>query len=271
MNTVFKFYMQVWVMWGVVAAASLPIIAARLQLARPMVDPIEASLPSAAPLDDQMTNRTAYDTTLPVAQPTGGLKSLWWSAFIILFAACLLYPILATRAKIDERFDKRVSPTLNGMAYMTRAVYYDRDQPIVLDWDRQAIEWLQNHLPGSPVILEANAPLYHWGSRISIYTGLPTVVGWDWHQKQQRAIMPGGVVERRLSDVNMMYDDPDPETTLYLLKRYGVEYIYVGPLERIYYGAEGLSKFERYRGIYWDVVYENQEVKIYRVLEASSS
>ena len=101
----------------------------------------------------------------------------------------MLYPIFATQAKVNDRFVPGSPPGLNGMDYMKAAIYHDRDRELPLVYDRQAIEWLRENMEGSPVILEGNAPLYHWGSRVSIYTGLPTVIGWDWHQKQQRSII----------------------------------------------------------------------------------
>jgi uncharacterized membrane protein len=54
-----------------------------------------------------------------------------------------------------------------------------------LDQDSQAIGWMQENVQGSPVIVEATLRnLYRWGSRVSIYTGLPYVVGWLWHEQQ---------------------------------------------------------------------------------------
>ena len=57
------------------------------------------------------------------------------------------------------------------MAYMTTAHYHDNNRDMTLEYDRRAIIWLQEHVVGSPVIAEANTPLYRWGNRISIYTG----------------------------------------------------------------------------------------------------
>jgi uncharacterized membrane protein len=74
-------------------------------------------------------------------------------------------------------------------------------------------------------IVEANTPLYRWGSRVSIYSGLPSVIGWDWHQKQQRSIIPGPVIDQRIEDVWTIYTSTAAAQTERLLARYGVRYI----------------------------------------------
>jgi uncharacterized membrane protein len=114
-------------------------------------------------------------------------------------------------------------------------------------------------------VLEASIPPYRWGSRVSVYTGLPTVLGWESHQRQQRAALPGGPVRRRLDAVRRIYTASDPESVLGLLRRYEVRYVYVGPLERLYYGGPGLDKFESARA-YFEPVFENPGVRIYRVV-----
>jgi uncharacterized membrane protein len=150
------------------------------------------------------------------------------------------------------------------MAYMDTATYNDKGEPMALKWDRDAIEWLLEVIDGSPVIVEAVTPLYHWGSRVSTYTGLPTVIGWDWHQKQQRAVLPGDVVERRINDVTQIFTSAPPERTRELLDRYGVRFVYVGHQERLYYPGVD-AKMRRNEGILWNRVYANQEVSIYEV------
>jgi YYY domain-containing protein len=228
MNTVFKFYLQVWVLWGLVAAvASVWLL------------------------------RRAW-------RPRGGW--LWWGAGLAgLVAACLIYPVLATPVKTGLRF-AQLPPTLDGMAYMQAAVYQDRGQTIPLRPDYEAIRWLQDHLPGSPTILEAHAPEYRWGARVSIYTGLPTVIGWNWHQRQQRGDF-GWMVLERVSDVQRMYETTSRDELLRLLAKYGVEYIYVGPYERAYYAEPGLRKFRELAGTQLDLVYDSGPagVQIYRV------
>jgi uncharacterized membrane protein len=147
---------------------------------------------------------------------------------------------------------------------MQTSVYLDDNRPVDLRWDQQAFEWLKQNVRGIPTILEANTPLYRWGSRVSIYTGLPTVIGWDWHQKQQRSILPGDKIDHRIEDVRTIYNSTDPEQVKTLLKLYSVKYIYVGPLEKLYYDPNGLNKFDQPNDL-WKLVYQNEQVKIYQV------
>ncbi len=238
MNTVFKFYLQVWVMWSVAAAAAMPALAERL------------GKPAAS---------------VVMKRPIALLAGRWWRVFALLLAGCLLYPITAIPNRIKDRFDGVTAVTLDGTAYMRTASYTDQNQPIVLEYDREAINWIHANISGLPTIVEANTPLYRWGSRVAIYTGLPTVIGWDWHQKQQRSVLPGEYIDRRIEDVKAIYSDPNPDVARRLLRRYNVEYIYVGKNERIYYAGDGINKFEQLNGQFWDKVYENPDVQIYRV------
>lgn len=258
MNTVFKFYLQVWILWAVASAAILPTLARRLNSQR-------ASESSKQLSDVPRTALEVRSTGNAAKYPRDGVWSQrWWWAFGLLLGACMLYPLTAAPARVRDRFENSRSVTLDGAAYMRTSVYSDEGRPITLEWDRQAIDWLHQNVPGIPTILEANTPLYRWGSRVSIYTGLPTVIGWDWHQKQQRSAMPGQIVDRRLDDVRTIYNTADPAEALRLLNQYHVVYIYVGTLEKIYYDAAGLSKFDQPSDL-WGLVYQNEQVRIYQV------
>ena len=117
---------------------------------------------------------------------------------------------------------------------------------------------------GSPVVLEGVTPTYRWGSRVSVYTGLPTVIGWQWHQEQQRWAYRWAVGDRIL-DVERVYTTIDGDEALSLLRTYGVEYVYVGRLEHLYYPGPGLDKFDGAMADDLEEVYRNPEVSIYRV------
>jgi uncharacterized membrane protein len=123
--------------------------------------------------------------------------------------------------------------------------------------------WLQDHVDGTPTILEGTRPLYRWGSRFAIYTGLPTVIGWDWHQKQQRWGYQDQI-DQRINDVNRMYLDPSPDATLAMLRSYGVTYIIYGELEQGFYPS-ARAKFDAMVGKSLAVVYQQNNVTIYQV------
>ncbi len=209
MNTVFKFYLQAWTLFGVTTAYGLATWAPRALGWRP------------------------------------GWRRLAWGLTALLFILVLLYPPFAARAKVKDRFSAEASPRgLDGMAYMDKAVQIENNADVRLADDKAAMQWLLHNVQGSPVILEAQIPEYRWGSRFSVYTGLPTVQGWNWHQRQQRSVVPGTEVERRVNQVQEIYDTPDLLAAHSLIDLYGVRYIVVGGLERAYYSPEGLAKFD---------------------------
>jgi YYY domain-containing protein len=230
MNTVFKFYLQVWLMWGVAAAAALAWMVPRLR-------------------------RWQFG------------RGLWLISLLVLVLFATLYPPLATLAKIEDRFDTSQGPGLDGWTYMETANYWDPNgQRYDLKWDLEAIRWLLDNIVGSPVILEGHTPEYRWGARYSINTGLPTVLGWNWHQRQQRAAADDQEVWTRAKDIARIYDEPIPALIEPMLEKYGVRYIVVGPLEHSYYAPEGLAKFEQMAAQgKLRAVFRNQGVTIYEV------
>ena len=230
MNSVFKLYLQVWVLLAVASA----YLAWRIL----------------------RTGIAARAMAAPWARAWG-----WALALLIIAAA--VYPVLGTQARLKVRFDV-LPPTLDGMAYMRAAEYNDPNGAIDLSADYDAIRWLQQNVQGSPVVLEGLTPNYRWGGRISVYTGLPSVVGWQWHQEQQRWGYREFVGERA-RDVDRIYSTPDAGEALALMRKYGVEYVYLGRLERLYYPDHGLVKFDADMAHALEEVYRTDQVRIYRL------
>jgi YYY domain-containing protein len=93
-----------------------------------------------------------------------------------------------------------------------------------------AIEWLQKAPDG--VVLEAVGDGYSQFARISMWTGLQTVLGWTGHEAQWRgSYEPQGA---RRDEVMLIYTTPDWDTARMLLENYDVRYVYIGSLERSY-------------------------------------
>jgi YYY domain-containing protein len=234
MNTVFKFYLQAWVLLSLLAGPAVVLVYRALVRVR----------------------------RLPNVSPAG--RYAWLTAIVLIGVGTAVYPLLATRTKVPLRFES-LPPTLDGMAYMAEAKYEDKGRDLDLPSDWRAIRWMFENVEGTPTILEGNAPLYHWGSRFSIYTGLPTVLGWDWHQKQQRMAY-SNKVDERVRDVQRAYESPDPQAATSIIQKYGVKLIVVGGLERAYYPAAGLAKFDKMVGQGLEVAYQDGSVTIYRVV-----
>ncbi len=237
MNTVFKFYLQVWVILSIAAGASLAWV---------------------------------YEHSRRCWRPRG--RRLWWGVMAVLLCGGALFLPFGIRARATDRISPQVGLTLDGMAFMEQAVVWDGDparggQDIPLAGDYAAIRWMQDNIQGSPVILEGLGHReYLWGNRISIYTGLPAVVGWRWHQVQQRTVLPAVMVDWRRDDVRECYDTTDASRAQEILALYDVRYIYVGGYERAYYDPAGLAKFDEMaaQGLL-RVVYDAQGVRIYLV------
>jgi uncharacterized membrane protein len=168
--------------------------------------------------------------------------------------------------KVSDRMAPGVPVTLDSMSYMRYAHYSDFGTGMDLSQDYRAIRWMQDNVQGSPVIVEANCPEYRWCSRYTIYTGLPGVVGWNWHQRQQRALVPPTLITDRVDAIAGFYTSTDLQAVRAFLKKYNVRYIVVGQLERAEYPGAGLDKFEEQNGRLWNSVYREDATVIYQVL-----
>jgi YYY domain-containing protein len=229
MNTVFKFHFQAWTLLSLSAAVSLVELV-------------------------NVTDAWPHDA-----------RRVWWGVMAAMLFAMALFPVMSIPAKVGDRFTHATGPTLDGMAYIRYSRTGDVRGEVDLGPDYGGILWLLENVQGSPVILEGlGAREYLWGNRVSIYTGLPAVVGWRWHEVQQGM---GEEVDRRHWEVQECYNTPDTERALAILRQYRVRYVYVGPYERLYYDPAGLAKFDvlAARGLL-RVVYDREGVRIYEVV-----
>jgi uncharacterized membrane protein len=92
------------------------------------------------------------------------------------------------------------------------------------------------------------------------------VAGWDWHQTQQRARLAAQVVQVRQADVKEFYTTDDVARARELIDKYEVEWVIVGSVERAYYPASGLAKFQDGIGGRLELAYENPRVQIFHVI-----
>ena len=212
MNTVFKFYLQVWWIWGLAAtSAASSWLGAR-----------------TSGNEDSWT-------------PARWSRRLGTLALATGMVLGLAYPVFGTWARVRDRVAPGAPHGLDGLRFLEHAEIHDASGPLDVDADLEAMRWLLENEPGSRTVLEASVPEYRWGSRFSRFTGLPTVIGWNWHQRQQRSAVPGQPVRNRLEELDLLYSGTDTETKLRLLRAHRVRWVVVGDLERFTYDRRGIE------------------------------
>ncbi len=238
MNTVFKFYFQAWALLSITSAVGLYFI-------------LENFLPRRNVAVRWRWLR--YDLGL-----------VWGGALILLLLASMAYPLSAPEARY-ARFNPETgmhylqsSGNLDGLTYLKT----DPAEP----GDYDAIRWLNAHVQGNPVIVEAIGNDYTAYGRVSAFTGLPTIMGWEGHEYQWRANWLNNTANaiefnQRATDVDLIYTSPDPSVVLSTMARYHARYLYVGPLEYAKYPTANLRRFRTFM----QVVYNAEGVTIYEV------
>ncbi|MET0152238.1 MAG: DUF2298 domain-containing protein [Candidatus Binatia bacterium] len=179
----------------------------------------------------------------------GRWRIAWFGALLVAAAGALFTSVSGAVGLLRYPFVPSEVPTLDGMNYLrqTRPAEF------------AAFRWLNREIVGVPVLLEAHGDGYRDFSRVSVNTGLPTVLGWEYHLFQQTHAWPD--IYQRRDDVRALYSTTDEELAAGLLRKYHIDLVFVGALERRTYPASGLAKFAT-----WGLtkpVFESGDVTIY--------
>ncbi len=231
MNTIFKFYYQVWLLWGSVTAYVMWWLLVR---------------------GWQAVGEGTGDKgkVSPLRRVVVGLIS---GVFLLLLGGSLVYPAInlyhmnkgSERKGLDGETPRERSPA-----------------------GEESIRWLREHASQGSVLLEMVPELggaYNtegYGG-VSASTGIPTVMGWTGHERQWRGGQPS-VYEQigpRQADVDRIYSTTDVGQAQNLLNKYNVTHVYIGRLERDAYTAESLAKFAKMG----EQVFQKDDVTIYHI------
>lgn len=135
------------------------------------------------------------------------------------------------------------SRTLDGAAYLAAS------HP----GDAAAIAFLRD-LAGDQILVEAEGGDYTYYSRVSTFTGLPTIIGMPFHEYMWRGDY--GRISERSGDVRTIYEQPD--RTIDLARAYNATLLYVGEPERERYNVSiPVGALE--------LIYDEEGVQIYRI------
>ncbi|HET6312254.1 MAG TPA: DUF2298 domain-containing protein, partial [Chloroflexia bacterium] len=227
MNTIFKFYYQIWVLWAVAAGYAL-------------WRTLHAALREREGQDER--GRITLTTA-----PTGirAMSGVWAIFFLLLAFSGLLYGYYGPMSRQVAGGGQRLRG-LDGTTWLRDAS----------PGDHAGIVWLKANASGNDTVLEAGRDEYGRPGRVSSYTGVPTLVAWDnSHEALWRTGQPElrDQIGTRRQVVNSIYQGVDPangapltaQRLLELLKQYNVTYVFVGATERGEPGAAPASANEQ--------------------------
>jgi|GEM_PF-249910 len=233
-NTVFKIYVQHWIVWALAAGAAFYHLWNRGKM---------------EDIEDVKDTKGREDRG-DVKDIAGVAKKSFAILSIILVLAAMSYPVFATYSRSGNF---KGNPTLDGATYLKQQYQNEYN----------AIMWLDN-LSGTPVVLQSPGRTYKLNTHVTAFTGLPTVLGWAGHEKNWRN--GADTINERWREVPRVYTSSDVDTVNGILDKYNVEFIYVGGVEEERYGGRDVRKLFMNNEDRFRLVYFNPNVHIYQVV-----
>lgn len=185
-----------------------------------------------------------------ILSPGKALGRLSALVYLIIAAGLLYFVSIYPYFAINSYYgDLKTYHGLNGLTYLSSSY----------PGDYQAIQWINSHIKGQPVILEAQGDSYTDFARVSAFTGLPTLLGWTVHEWLWRGTYD--IPAPRIEEVKTLYETSDLTVAKQLIKKYNVRLIYVGALEHQKYPTLSGEKFKKLG----TVVYKNSTTTIYQL------
>lgn len=145
------------------------------------------------------------------------------------------------------------APTFDALAYVAR-----QNPP-----EYAAIQWVRTQTPPDALIVEGKGASYRAdSSRISAATGRPTLLGWDGHESQWRGSAYGNMAAGRPDVLELIYRRGSPREIEEALAAWEIDYVYVGPAERMQYDITDGTEARLQRSM--ELVFDDGNVRIYR-------
>lgn len=281
MNTVFKFYMVAWTMLSIAIPYLLYKITEEIKLFFKLkkmdwfyiagVALFLIILSVVVRFFDLKSVRHYLSVVLITTILLGSLfvyffkgkagKYIFIGSFIFLLIPAILYPLFGSIIKMDIcSLGFKQKPRIDGLLYMKNL---QQRFGSVRDFDRydyETIEWINKNFKNIEPILETHGEwMYTGSSRISIFTGMPTFVGWGYQVSQQSG--RGVEVSSRTRMTDLIYNATDLNESKRLMKENGLKYFYIGTIEKkLYPDCMKLSEIG-------NIVYQNEQATLYKLIE----
>ncbi len=139
--------------------------------------------------------------------------------------------------------------------------------------DAEMIDYINENIPEQSVILEMPGLSYTYFNRVSVFTGMPTVLGWQTHEWLWRSSgnfeYPAVVTERH-DDVIEIYTSTDRARVLELIEKYNIDYIYIGECELVD-GYRQRSDADKQSENYDSAAWRNVEGSYFKAIDTNIS
>ena len=166
--------------------------------------------------------------------------------FVILVIGCSLYFFEAVSDSCGNVLKASDYKGINALYFMT-------NDPVFAS-DMEACKYINENIKEKATILEANGNSYTEYNRMSVVTGMPTIVGWRTHEWLWKNDVEA--VDERASDIYSIYTSGNEGEIRGLVSRYNLDYIYIGELEYKKYEELGMPVNTELLCSMYETVYE---------------
>jgi YYY domain-containing protein len=203
-NTIFKFYLQAWVIFSIASA---------------------------------------YGVFALVGETRWRVGAVYKAAFaavaLLSVGMGMLYPIFGihNRMLIESGIATAIDPaplSLDG----GRTMIVASDYSAITCWQQVVRD--EQQVVAAEALGGAYNPAF---GRVAGLTGVPVVLGWDNHERQWRGSTYDAVAGTRGQDIPTLYGDLRWDAAQSIIDRYGIDYVFYGSSERQAYGSIGEDKF----------------------------
>ncbi|MBE2182322.1 MAG: hypothetical protein IAE89_02745 [Anaerolineae bacterium] len=203
MNTIFKFYYQVWLLWSIAAAYGVYAVFGLIQER------------SATPI----------------------IKAVYGAFAVVTISLGLLYPVLAIAYRTMDETGRLAGNTQPLTLDTGPGSVNSDDYAVVLCLGNLVIgddAIVAAHSGGS---YDTSTGLT---GRIA---GISNLINWGGHEGQWRGTTYFEIAGSREADLDRLYSDVTWRPAQEIIDRYGIDFIMFGEAERAAYGAEAETKF----------------------------
>ena len=161
----------------------------------------------------------------------GRAAVVWRAAVVAVLGISAFTTLTAAWGRLAHRHTTGPRWTLDGMAYLASR---NADEAATF-------HFLNRFVPGTPTLVEAHGPPYQQYARASMNTGLPIVVGWEYHL-MQRSQKHSDIVARARA-VELIYTSAERRQVEAALAAYKAAFVLLGQAERERWGSRAGAAF----------------------------